>query len=101
MGLDPESAESFALFEIEDQNFGKIYNYSCCSNIIHSSYTLFYSERKLQSNEYPHNLYVQNYSTASATCICLRKWIFLPKVEERMLTQPIALRLLFDQVFFF
>ena len=56
------------------------------------------SERKLQSNEYPHNLYVQNYSTASATCICLRKWIFLPEIEERLLSQPAALKLLFDQV---
>jgi len=33
-------------------------------------------ERKLQANEYPHNLYIQNYSTASATCLIVRKWLF-------------------------
>lgn len=37
---------------------------------------LFYSERKLQATEYPHNLYIQNYSTATSTCLAVRKWLF-------------------------
>lgn len=38
--------------------------------------SLLYSERKLQATEYPHNLYIQNYSTATSTCLAVRKWLF-------------------------
>jgi len=38
-------------------------------------------ERKLAPNEFPHNLYIQNYSTATSTCICLRKWLFVVSQE--------------------
>ena len=38
-------------------------------------------ERKLQVHEIPHNIYIQNYSTASATCLALRRWLFSPRVE--------------------
>ena len=38
-------------------------------------------ERKLQVHEVPHNIYIQNYSTASATCLALRRWLFSPQVE--------------------
>ena len=34
------------------------------------------AERKLQPNEHPHTLYIQNYSTASATCLSIRRWLF-------------------------
>uniref|UniRef100_A0A1L8DW67 Putative sorting nexin-27 n=1 Tax=Nyssomyia neivai TaxID=330878 RepID=A0A1L8DW67_9DIPT len=44
----------FYLFEIVEYNF----------------------ERKLQPHEIPHQLYVQNYSTASSTCLCVRRWLF-------------------------
>ncbi|EJW82846.1 PX domain-containing protein [Wuchereria bancrofti] len=33
-------------------------------------------ERKLADDEYPHALYIQNYSSAASSCILLRKWIF-------------------------
>lgn len=33
-------------------------------------------ERKLQPHEHPHTLYIQNYSTASATCLAIRRWLF-------------------------
>ncbi|XP_059479043.1 sorting nexin-27 isoform X1 [Neocloeon triangulifer] len=49
-----EVAKFFGLFEIVEYNF----------------------ERKLQPNEFPHNLYTQNYSTATATCLAVRKWLF-------------------------
>lgn len=35
-----------------------------------------FSERKLQPQEHPHTLYIQNYSTASATCLSIRRWLF-------------------------
>ena len=38
-------------------------------------------ERKLQVHEIPHNIYIQNYSTASATCLALRRWLFSPQAE--------------------
>ncbi|KAK4036695.1 sorting nexin-27 [Daphnia magna] len=57
--LDKESVQYFALFEIVEYNF----------------------ERKLQVHEVPHNIYIQNYSTASATCLALRRWLFSPQVE--------------------
>lgn len=34
------------------------------------------TERKLQPQEIPHQLYVQNYSTACSTCLCVRRWLF-------------------------
>jgi sorting nexin-27 len=37
---------------------------------------LLCAERKLQATEYPHNLYIQNYSTATSTCLAVRKWLF-------------------------
>ncbi len=52
--LSPEASKFFYLFEIVEYNF----------------------ERKLAPNEFPHNLYIQNYSTATSTCICIRKWLF-------------------------
>ncbi|XP_053611470.1 sorting nexin-27 isoform X2 [Plodia interpunctella] len=49
----------FYLFEIQEYNF----------------------ERKLQPNECPHSLYIQNYSTASSSCLSIRKWLFNPDIE--------------------
>ena len=39
------------------------------------------AERKLQVHEVPHNIYIQNYSTASATCLAMRRWLFSPEME--------------------
>lgn len=44
-----------------------------------------WTERKLQPTEVPHQLYVQNYSTASSTCLIVRRWLFS---IERELTLP-------------
>ncbi len=33
-------------------------------------------ERKICAHECPHSLYIQNYSSAAASCIILRKWLF-------------------------
>lgn len=51
----------FFLFEIVEYNF----------------------ERKLQPEELPHQLYVQNYSTACSTCLSVRRWLFsIPRELE-------------------
>ncbi|KAG7162218.1 Sorting nexin-27-like, partial [Homarus americanus] len=60
--IPPETAKCFALFEIVEYNF----------------------ERKISDDEFPHNLYIQNYSTATATCLCLHRWIFNPHRELRL-----------------
>lgn len=44
----------------------------------------FFAERKIQSNEIAHQLYVQNYRTASASCLCIKRWVFNPVVEVRL-----------------
>lgn len=54
-------------------------------------------ERKLQPNEFPHNLYIQNYSTATATCIALRKWLFSIEKEKDLSTDDIAVRFFYSQ----
>ncbi|XP_071051620.1 sorting nexin-27 isoform X2 [Onthophagus taurus] len=54
INMNKSTAKYFYLFEIVEYNF----------------------ERKLQPTEYPHNLYIQNYSTATSTCLCVRKWLF-------------------------
>ncbi|CAH0381199.1 unnamed protein product [Bemisia tabaci] len=54
----------FYLFEIVEYNF----------------------ERKLKPTEMPHQLYIGNYSTASASCLCIRRWLFSPSVELSLCT---------------
>ena len=75
IGLLPENWEFFALFEIVEHNF----------------------ERKIQATEFPHSLYIANYSTAAATCLTLRKWLFHPRVEAELYSDQVALSILFHQ----
>ncbi|KAL5277737.1 SNX27 family protein [Megaselia abdita] len=65
----------FYLFEIVEYNF----------------------ERKLQSHEIPHQLYVQNYSTASSTCLCVRRWLFSINKEISLPENEQALKFIFFQ----
>lgn len=55
------------------------------------------SERKLQPTEYPHNLYIQNYSTASSTCLTVRRWLFSISKELTLLNDPQATSYIFWQ----
>jgi len=75
IGLLSENWEFFALFEVVEHNF----------------------ERKVQPTEFPHSLYIANYSTASSTCLCVRRWLFHPKVEAELSSDTVALQLLFHQ----
>ncbi|KAK5975761.1 Ras-associating domain-containing protein, partial [Trichostrongylus colubriformis] len=56
------------------------------------------AERKLLDGESPHQLYIQNYSCASSSCLVLRKWIFDPD-RERQLCQkdPMFRQFVFHQ----
>ncbi|XP_013174160.1 PREDICTED: sorting nexin-27 [Papilio xuthus] len=76
IALDNQLRPYFYLFEIVEYNF----------------------ERKLQGNECPHSLYVQNYSTASASCVCVRKWLFNPRRDAALVrAHPAAAAFLFWQ----
>ena len=49
------------------------------------AYFFLITERKLESNEFPHNLYIRTYSALSTTSLALRKWIFtLARVCTRL-----------------
>ena len=56
-------------------------------------------ERKLSSDECPFAVYVANFSTASATCLCLKPFIFSMKLVEAMIQSDLKiLDLMFFQV---
>lgn len=79
-GLDQDTSKYFYLFEIVEYNFGNdyCYNFFFLHIFLRLIYIFFFvfAERKLQAHEHPHTLYIQNYSTASATCLCIRRWLF-------------------------
>lgn len=76
INLSPSVASYFALFEIVEYGF----------------------ERKLQPNEFPHNLYIQNYSTATSTCLVIRKWLFSIAKEIELSLDSLAENFFFWQV---
>lgn len=78
--LDKQSVQYFALFEIVEYNFGET-GYLPSFVFLSLNQFVYPTERKLQVHEVPHNIYIQNYSTASATCLALRRWLFSPQVE--------------------
>lgn len=60
---------------------------------------LFTSVRKLAPNEFPHKLYVQNYTSAiPGTCLTLRKWLFTTKEEVLLNENLLAVSYFFHQV---
>ncbi|CAG9857240.1 unnamed protein product [Phyllotreta striolata] len=75
IGMSRKVSCYFYLFEIVEYNF----------------------ERKLQPNEYPHNLYIQNYSAAINTCLCIRKWLFSINKEYTLMNDPQATSYVFWQ----
>lgn len=75
IGLKKEIAVYFALFEIVEYGF----------------------ERKLQPNEFPHNLYIQNYSTAASTCLLIKKWLFTLNKEIELSSDDFTETLFFWQ----
>uniref|UniRef100_A0A665VS30 Sorting nexin 27 n=1 Tax=Echeneis naucrates TaxID=173247 RepID=A0A665VS30_ECHNA len=76
LGMDSVTASYFALFEVINHTF----------------------MRKLAPNEFPHKLYVQNYTSAiPGTCLTLRKWLFTTEEEILLNENQLAVNYFFHQ----
>uniref|UniRef100_A0A8C6TUJ5 Sorting nexin 27 n=1 Tax=Neogobius melanostomus TaxID=47308 RepID=A0A8C6TUJ5_9GOBI len=76
LGMDSIMDSYFALFEVISHTF----------------------MRKLAPNEFPHKLYVQNYTSAvPGTCLTLRKWLFTTEEEVLLSDNPLALTYFYHQ----
>ncbi|KAI5105851.1 sorting nexin family member 27 [Silurus meridionalis] len=76
VGMDSIAASYFALFEVINHSF----------------------VRKLAPNEFPHKLYVQNYTSAvPGTCLTLRKWLFTTEEEILLNDNELAINYCFHQ----
>uniref|UniRef100_A0A8C2F2V7 Sorting nexin-27 n=1 Tax=Cyprinus carpio TaxID=7962 RepID=A0A8C2F2V7_CYPCA len=76
IGMDSITASYFALFEVINHSFA----------------------RKLAPNEFPHKLYVQNYTSAiPGTCLTLRKWLFTTEEESLLNDNELAINYCFHQ----
>ncbi|XP_035386739.1 sorting nexin-27b isoform X4 [Electrophorus electricus] len=76
VGMDNITASYFALFEVINHSF----------------------VRKLAPNEFPHKLYVQNYTSAvTGTCLTLRKWLFTTEEETLLNNNELAINFCFHQ----
>ncbi|XP_048117335.1 sorting nexin-27b isoform X1 [Alosa alosa] len=74
--MDSITASYFALFEVINHTF----------------------VRKLAPNEFPHKLYVQNYTSAvPGTCLTLRKWLFSAEEEVLLNDNQLAITYCFHQ----
>uniref|UniRef100_A0A3Q2R216 Sorting nexin 27 n=1 Tax=Fundulus heteroclitus TaxID=8078 RepID=A0A3Q2R216_FUNHE len=61
-------------------------------------FTAMFSLRKLAPNEFPHKLYVQNYTSAiPGTCLTLRKWLFTTEEEILLNDNQLAVHYFFHQ----
>ncbi|KAG9355332.1 hypothetical protein JZ751_000170, partial [Albula glossodonta] len=76
VGMDSITASYFALFEVINHSF----------------------MRKLAPNEFPHKLYVQNYTSAvPGTCLTLRKWLFTTEEGVLLNDNHLAVHYCFHQ----
>lgn len=126
LGMDSVTSSYFALFEVINHTFG-LYNsvilsLSSATNInmngecgllmsepnfmvYHPQYVLYFppsfssTVRKLAPNEFPHKLYVQNYTSAiPGTCLTMRKWLFTTEEEVLLNDNQLAVSYFFHQV---
>uniref|UniRef100_A0A1I7S1S2 Sorting nexin-27 n=1 Tax=Bursaphelenchus xylophilus TaxID=6326 RepID=A0A1I7S1S2_BURXY len=70
LNFSPDAKRYCALFEMIDTTF----------------------ERKLKARECPHNIYIQNYSSAASSCILLKKWCFDIDVEREICRKDAGFR---------
>ncbi|KAK1329045.1 hypothetical protein QTO34_011216 [Cnephaeus nilssonii] len=76
VGMDSTTVNYFALFEVINHSF----------------------VRKLAPNEFPHKLYVQNYTSAvPGTCLTIRKWLFTTEEEILLNDNDLAVTYFFHQ----
>ena len=75
--LSPRAAANCALFEMIDV---------CLFLPFFLKFSLLKDThfRRLHERECPHNIYIQNYSSAASSCIVLRKWCFDVSTEEKL-----------------
>lgn len=74
--MDSTTVNYFALFEVINHSF----------------------VRKLAPNEFPHKLYVQNYTSAvPGTCLTIRKWLFTTEEEILLNDNDLAVTYFFHQ----
>ena len=78
ISLSKDLASYFAIFEIVEHGF----------------------ERKLQPNEFPYNLYIQNIQNTSAasTCLTVKKWFFNIDTELKLSSNNLLETFFFYQV---
>ncbi|XP_017733149.1 sorting nexin-27 isoform X3 [Chlorocebus sabaeus] len=76
VGMDSTTVNYFALFEVINHSF----------------------VRKLAPNEFPHKLYIQNYTSAvPGTCLTIRKWLFTTEEEILLNDNDLAVTYFFHQ----
>ncbi|XP_041099003.1 sorting nexin-27-like isoform X2 [Polyodon spathula] len=76
VGMDSITASYFALFEVINHSF----------------------VRKLAPNEFPHKLYIQNYTSAvPGTCLTVNKWLFTTEEEVLLNDNDLAIAYCFHQ----
>ncbi|KRX68006.1 Sorting nexin-27 [Trichinella patagoniensis] len=73
LGWSDELANCFALFEMIESGF----------------------DRKINANERPHSLYIQNYSSAAVTCLIVKRWLFDVDKEEQLCSTDACLHDMF------
>lgn len=96
-----------------DSSATNIYtNGECGRGTPEPDYTVYYPQRglffspsvastvrKLAPNEFPHKLYVQNYTSAvPGTCLTMRKWLFTTEEEVLLNDNQLAVGYFFHQV---
>lgn len=92
----PVNLQRDNIFQREQNSFVVLLEKDITSSI---SSSLSPSVRKLAPNEFPHKLYVQNYTSAiPGTCLTLRKWLFTTEEEVLLNDNQIALSYFFHQV---
>ena len=68
------------------------------STLVQTNASKLVPERTVQPNEFPHTLYIANYSTAASTCLIVKRWLFDPDRDSTLLSDPHAVKILFGQV---
>lgn len=53
----------------------------------------------MHDRECPHNIYIQNYSSAANSCIILRKWCFDVKTEEQLCADDVKFKEICEHLF--
>ncbi|KAJ8944903.1 hypothetical protein NQ318_012712 [Aromia moschata] len=92
IGMSKKVSNYFYLFEIVEYNFA-VPEFAPSE----SQRLLPGTKGNCNLTEYPHNLYIQNYSTATSTCLSIRKWLFSIDKELTLMSDTQATSFIFWQ----